>query len=169
MTASGPERRKPISPAAALTPDTEGFETMNEIVNAHLRRVEGYESEITFDELPDKKVVMDEPKPVGKSEGPTAAMMLSSAIGHCLSSSLLFCLEKSRVEVKDISADVKLNMVRNERGRWRVGGVKVKLKPVVSGLDREKLERCKALFEDFCIVTASAREGIKIDVEVEKQ
>lgn len=169
MTASGPERRKPISPAAALTRDTEGFETMNEIINAHLRRVEGYKSEITFDQLPGEKVVMDEPEPVGKSEGPTAAMMLSSAIGHCLSSSLLFCLEKSRVNAKDLSTDVELALERNERGRWRIGGIKVKMRPLVDSVDLEKLERCRGLFEDFCIVTASAREGIKIDVEVEKQ
>jgi len=140
---------------------------LNEAVNAHLRRVEGYKFEITFDELPGAKVVMDEPEPVGKSEGPTAAMMLSSAIGHCLSASLLFCLEKSRVKAKDVSTDVKLSMTRNERGRWRVEGIKVKLKPTVDNMDREKLERCKGLFEDFCIVTASAREGIKIDVDVE--
>ena len=141
---------------------------LNEKIHAHLRRSEGYKFEITFDELPGAKVMMDEPAPVGKSEGPTAAMMLSSAIGHCLSSSLLFCLEKSRVKAMDVSTDVELSMTRNERGRWRVGGIKVKIKPIVAEVDREKLERCKVLFEDFCIVTASAREGIKIEVEVEK-
>lgn len=141
---------------------------MNENINAHLKRLDGYKFEITFDELPGVRVVMDEPAPVGKSQGPTAAMMLSSAIGHCLSASLLFCLEKSRAKVKDISTDVNLSMIRNERGRWRVGGIKVNLKPIVDDIDREKLERCSGLFEDFCIVTASAREGIKIEVDVEK-
>lgn len=141
---------------------------MNEKIHAHLKRVGDYKFDITFDELPGAKVTMDEPLPVGKSEGPTAAMMLSSAIGHCLSASLLFCLEKSRVKAKDISTDVELSMTRNERGRWRVGGIKVKIKPVIDEIDLQKLDRCKGLFEDFCIVTASARDGIKIDVEVEK-
>jgi uncharacterized OsmC-like protein len=142
---------------------------LNERIHAHLKRINGYKYEITIDELKDSKIVMDEPAPVGTAEGPSAAMMLSSAIGHCLSSSLLFCLEKSRVNAKDLSTDVELSLERNERGRWRIGGIKVKMRPLVDSVDLEKLERCRGLFEDFCIVTASAREGIKIDVEVEKQ
>jgi len=142
---------------------------LNERIHAHLKRINGYKYEIAIDELKDSKIVMDEPAPVGTAEGPSAAMMLSSAIGHCLSSSLLFCLEKSRVNAKDLSTDVELSLERNERGRWRIGGIKVKMRPLVDSVDLEKLERCRGLFEDFCIVTASAREGIKIDVEVEKQ
>jgi uncharacterized OsmC-like protein len=141
---------------------------LNEKIHAHLKRLNGYKFEITIDELKDSKTVMDEPAPVGTAQGPSAAMMLSSAIGHCLSSSLLFCLEKSRVKAKDLSTDVELTMERNERGRWRIGGIKVKMRPLVDTVDLEKLERCKSMFEDFCIVTASVREGVKIDVEIQK-
>jgi len=141
---------------------------LNEKIHAHLKRLNGYKFEISIDELEGSRIVMDEPAPVGTSEGPTAAMMLSSAVGHCLSSSLLFCLEKSRIKAKDLSTDVELSMERNERGRWRIGGIKVKIRPLVDNIDLEKLERCKSLFEDFCIVTASVREGVKIDVEVER-
>jgi len=140
---------------------------LNETIHAHIRRAEGYRHDITFDELPGARVVMDEPAPLGKGEGPTAAMMLSSAIGHCLSSSLLFCLEKSRVSAKDVRTDVETTLSRNEKGRWRVSGIKVKIKPVVDSVDREKLARCRGMFEDFCIVTASVRQGVKIDVDVE--
>jgi len=69
--------------------------------------------------------------------------------------------------VKGIETDVETSLTRNERGRWRVSGIKVKMKPIISPDDREKLERCKGLFEDFCIVTASVKEGIKVDVEME--
>lgn len=140
---------------------------MNEKIHAHLRQVAGYKYDITFDELPGMKLTSDEPVPTGKSEGATAAMLLSSAVGHCLTSSLLFCLEKSRVKAKDVSTDVELSMERNQKGRWRVKDIKVKLKPLVETVDAEKLERCKGIFQDFCIVSTSVREGIKIDVEVE--
>ncbi|OGS44035.1 MAG: hypothetical protein A3K76_00710 [Euryarchaeota archaeon RBG_13_57_23] len=140
---------------------------MNEKVHAHLRQKDGYRFEITFDELPGNKVLMDEPVPIGRSEGPSAAMMLSSAVGHCLTSSLLFCMQKSRGAIKEIEADVDTTLARNERGRWRVAGIKVKIKPTIDSIDKEKLERCKGLFEDFCIVTASIREGVKVDVEFE--
>jgi uncharacterized OsmC-like protein len=139
---------------------------MNEKIHAHVRREKGYRSSVTFDELRGVELHMDEPKPVGMSEGPSAAMMLSSAIGHCLTSSLMFCIEKSRGAVKDVQADVETSLTRNEKGRWRVAGIKVNMKVDVGDIDKEKLERCKGIFEDFCIVTASVREGVKIDVEV---
>jgi uncharacterized OsmC-like protein len=139
---------------------------MNEKIHAHVRRENGYKSSVTFDELKGVELHMDEPKPVGMSEGPSAAMMMSSAIGHCLSSSLMFCIEKSRGTVKDMRADVETSLTRNENGRWRVAGIKVDMKVDVDDIDKEKFERCKGIFEDFCIVTESVREGVKIDVHV---
>lgn len=140
---------------------------MNDKIHAHLRRTGDYKFDITFDEW-DSKLVMDEPEPLGQSEGANASMMLSSAVGHCLSSSLIFCLEKSRAEIKDLSTDVETTFGRNEKGRWRISGIKVRMKPVVDDVDREKLERCLGMFEDFCIATASVRQGIKIDVEIDR-
>ncbi len=146
-----------------------GKKRLNERIHAHLTRTDGYKYDISFDELPGVKIVSDEPTPTGKSEGVTAAMMLSGAVGHCLCSSMLFCLDKSRVKAKDLSADVELVMERNEKGRWRVKDIKVNMKPIVDDVDSKKLDRCKELFEDFCIVSSSVREGIKIDVNVERQ
>lgn len=141
---------------------------MNESIHARIRREGGYKFRITFDELPGEEVHMDEPEPLGGSEGPSAAMMLSAAVGHCLTSSLMFCMQKSRGELKDIETDVETELRRNEKGRWRVGSIKVKIRPSSSEVDSEKLERCRSLFEDFCIVTASVREGVDVDVEVVK-
>ncbi|NIP81864.1 MAG: hypothetical protein GWM90_22645, partial [Gemmatimonadetes bacterium] len=33
--------------------------------------------------------------------------------------------------------------------------------------DQERVHRCLKVFEDFCIVSASVRKGIDIDVEVD--
>ncbi len=141
---------------------------MNEKIHAHFKHMGGYKFEITYDELPTARIVSDEPAPIGESAGPSAAMLLASAVGHCLCSSLLFCLEKSRAKATDLKTDVDLTLTRNEKGRWRIKEIKVKMKPTVADVDREKWERCKGMFEDFCVVTASVREGIKVDVEVEK-
>ncbi|HIJ17924.1 MAG TPA: OsmC family protein [Thermoplasmata archaeon] len=142
---------------------------MNEKIHAHIRRKGGYRFEISFDEWDMGTVSMDEPVPLGEGSAPNASMMLSSAVGHCLSASLLFCLSKSRVEAEDIEADVETSLTRNDRGRWRIDGIKVIMKPTVKESDREKLRRCLTMFEDFCIVTASVREGIKVDVEIREQ
>jgi len=139
---------------------------MNERIHAHVRREHDYRFKVTFDELPGAEMSMDEPTPLGGSEGPSAAMALSAAVGHCLTSSLLFCMQKSRGDLKDVETDVETEFRRNEKGRWRIGSIKVKMKPICDDIGSEKLERCRGLFEDFCIVTASVREGIEVDVEV---
>jgi uncharacterized OsmC-like protein len=142
---------------------------MNEVIHTHLIHEGGYKFSVSFDEQDTEgKLHMDEPKPVGRAEGPTAAMMLSSAVGHCLSSSLLFCMEKSRATVERIETDLVTNLARNEKGRWRVAGIKVSIKVKAGDADSQKLERCKGIFEDFCIVTESVKHGTKIDVEVER-
>jgi organic hydroperoxide reductase OsmC/OhrA len=142
---------------------------MNEKIHAHIKRRSGYKFEISFDEWDKGTVEMDEPVPLGEGSGPNASMMLSSAVGHCLSASLLFCLGKSRVDAEDLEAEVETSLMRNDRGRWRIEGIKVIMKPSVKDSDREKLARCLTMFEDFCIVTASVREGIKVEVELREQ
>ncbi len=137
---------------------------VREMTHTHLRHEGGYKFNITFDEI-GGTLHSDEPKPTGREEGYDAEMLLNSAIGHCLASSFLFCMEKSRVPVKDVEADLETSVKRNEKGRWRIDHIKVDLRARVDPKDKEKFERCKGIFEDFCIVTASVKEGIKVDVE----
>ena len=103
---------------------------------------------------------------LGAGRGPSAARLLAAAIGHCLGASLLFCLRKSRIEVEELRTTVEGTVVRNERGRLRVGAIRAKLAPEVAPGDRDRMGRCLELFEDFCIVTESVRQGIPVVVEV---
>jgi organic hydroperoxide reductase OsmC/OhrA len=58
-------------------------------------------------------------------------------------------------------------LVRDDRGRLRIGGVAVRLHPRVAAEDRERLGRCLELFEEFCVVTQSVRRDIDVQVTVE--
>jgi hypothetical protein len=69
--------------------------------------------------------------------------------------------------VQDMTADVTTHVARNERGRFRIRGIDVELKPVVAA--GTNIGRCEALFEDFCIVTASVRSGIPVQVSLKEQ
>ena len=111
-------------------------------------------------------LVMDEPKPLGAESGPNASKIIAAAMGNCLSASLLFCLQKSRVDVSGMRARVEGVTARNEGGRWRIREMNVEISPGVSEGDRGKLERCVELFEEFCVVSQSVREGIPINVVV---
>ena len=111
-------------------------------------------------------LVTDEPPPLGEGAGPNPARLLAAAVGNCMSASLKFCLSRSRIEVLDMKAVVEGTMVRNERGRFRVGSMRVRIEPVVAPDDVERMSRCLEMFEDFCIVGQSVRDGIDIAVEV---
>jgi len=113
-------------------------------------------------------LVMDEPEPLGAESGPNASKVLAVAVGNCLSASLLFCLQRSRVDVSGMRATVEGVMARNEGGRWRIRELNVVISPGVPEGSRGKLERCVELFEDFCIVSESVRQGIPITVDVSR-
>jgi organic hydroperoxide reductase OsmC/OhrA len=132
-----------------------------------LDRIERYRFDAVFDDPSWAPVHLDEPTPLGEGSAPNAARMLGAAIGNCLSSSLIFCLEKARVPVGDVTARVEGHLRRNERGRLRIGEVKVTIQPRVEGIPRARLARCLELFEDFCVVTQSVRDGFDVQVDVE--
>lgn len=131
----------------------------------HIEPLGGYEFKVRFGEERVPDLLMDEPEPLGNGEHPNAGLLLAAAVGNCLCASLTFCLQKARAEVKGVSADVFTKMERNERGRLRITSIRIQLRPEVD--DLRKLERCRGIFEDFCIVTQSVREGVPVQVEVE--
>ncbi len=125
---------------------------------------EGYRFRTDFDT--EGELVMDEPAPLGTGTAPNAVRVLAAAVGDCLSASLLMCLTRSRVPVEGIETEVDAELVRNEAGRLRVGKLTVRLSPGVAAEDRARMQRCLGLFEDYCVVTQSVREGIDVEVEV---
>jgi len=132
-----------------------------------LEQSDAFEFRVRFDKPQHADLLMDEPGPLGKDAAPNPARILSAAIGTCLSASLLFCANKSGVPVGPIRTRVRMHLVRNERGRLRVSHVDVNIDPHVAESDRENARRCMSLFEDFCVVTQSVREGIQVNVAVE--
>jgi uncharacterized OsmC-like protein len=132
-----------------------------------LAQVKDYEFTVSFDKEALGKLTMDEPAPLGTEKGPNASRVLSSAVGHCLTASLIFCLQKSRIPLKHVATKVHTTLARNEAGRWRVQGMKVDINADPSNeQDRERMKRCLEVFEDFCIVTQSVRKGINVEVAV---
>jgi uncharacterized OsmC-like protein len=110
--------------------------------------------------------VVDETPPVGEGLGPNPTRILAASLASCLGSSLLFCLAKSRIPVRSLRVEAGGTLVRNERGRLRVGSLAVRLFPDVAAEDVPRMQRCLELFEDFCIVTESVRHGVPVEVGV---
>lgn len=132
----------------------------------HLERVQNYEFNAYFDwdHLP--PILLDEGEPLGQRKGPNPVRLLAAAVGDCLSASLLFCLQKAKIEVNDIKTHVTGSLARNEKGRLRISKLGVKIKVDLQDGQYDRINRCLDLFEDYCIVTASVRKGIAVSVAV---
>ena len=110
--------------------------------------------------------LMDEPEPVGRGRGPNAARLLAAAVGKCLSASLVFCLKKAKYPLKELRTFVDTSLSRNELGKMRVSKIVVHIQLELDGIDVSKARRCLSLFEDYCIVSATVKMAIPIQVIV---
>jgi uncharacterized OsmC-like protein len=128
---------------------------------------DGYRFAVDFGQPGVPELLTDEAPPLGGGSGPNPARLLATAVGNCLAASALFCLRKARIEVSGFAVRVDGTLTRNERGRLRVGPLRVTLEPRVRPEDRGRIGRCLELFEDFCIVTESVRKGLDVTVDVQ--
>ena len=136
-----------------------------------LEQLQDYLINVTFDWPGAADVLMDEPPPLGGQAGPNAARMLAAAVGNCLSASLLFCLTKTMDAAPEhaVRTEVTCQMVRNEQKKLRIGGLEVRLSISEELEQSPRLKRSLELFEDFCVVSASIRQGIPTQVTVRNQ
>jgi uncharacterized OsmC-like protein len=128
-----------------------------------LSRLQDYRFNVQFDLAGVPDLQLDEPSPLGAGDGPNASRLLAAAVANCLSASLLFCLGKFKQDPQGLTAHVTGTMVRNERGRLRVGGIAV---DILLEQTVDRLAHCADQFEDFCVVTDSVRNGIPVSVQV---
>jgi len=131
-----------------------------------LKLIQGYKFKVEFDSEGIADLIVDEPKPMGENSGPNPARLLSAAVGHCLNSSLLFCLSKARINVKNLETTVKATQERNEEGLLRIRKLEVEMYLDVDEQDRTRITRCLDIFENYCTVTQSVRKGIEVTVNV---
>ena len=131
-----------------------------------LERLQDYEFRIKFDWDTAPELLLDEPAPLGNAKGPNASRLLASAVANCLSASLLFCMIKSRLEPPGMKTTVTGRLARNNKRLLRVEAMDVVIN-LTNALDVSgRMDRCLGLFEDYCVVTQSVRQGIPVHVKV---
>jgi organic hydroperoxide reductase OsmC/OhrA len=108
----------------------------------------------------------DEPDPVGAASGPSTPALLASAIGHCLSSSLLDTLLHARIPIEDFRTEATAVVIPNAAGQPRIHHVEVVLRPTLLE-PTPRTGRCEEVFQKHCTITSSVREGIDVQVRVE--
>ena len=132
----------------------------------HLEHLQDYQYKVRFDWDQVPELLVDEPPPLGGRAGPNASRLLAAAAANCLSASLMFCVSKNEVSPASMRTAVTCRLVRNEKRRLRIGGMEVKLIVSDALTGSKRFDRCKDLFEDFCVVSASLRDGFPVSVAV---
>ncbi len=127
---------------------------------------DGYKFNVDFDMNYIPSILVDETKPDGEGLGPNPPRLLAAAVGHCMSSSLIFCLKKARIPIEEIKTIVTTNLFRNQIGKLRIRSIDVQISLKVNKEDEPRVPRCLTLFEDYCTVTQSIRKGIEVNVNV---
>jgi len=131
-----------------------------------LEHVQGYEFRLKFDWPDVADLPLDEPAPLGSSKGPNASRLLAASVANCLSASLLFCLTKAHAGPRSMKTTVTGTLARKEKGRLRLEKVDVAITLEEDPGMSARLERCAGLFEDYCVVTQSVRQGIPVRVRI---
>ena len=124
----------------------------------HLEQLDDYQITVRFDWKKVADILMDEPPPLGEASGPNASRMLAAAAGNCLNAAL-----------HSLKTEATCILIRNDKKRLRIGGMEVNLIISDELVSSPRFNRCKDLFEDFCVVSASIRQGIPIRVQVTNQ
>jgi len=138
-------------------------------VTVRLKQQERYRFSVDFGFEDVGEFLVDEDPPLGKAEGPDPSRLLGAAIAHCMLSSLLYCLDKSRSKVDNLEATANVNFGRNEENRLRINSIDLDIRAKVPDTEISKIERCKGIFDKFCTVSQSVQKGIpiKFDLNVE--
>lgn len=143
--------------------------SLDEFPRAHVQveQVAGYRFQATFPGTALPACVVDESPPIGSGAGPDPVLTLATAIGHCLSATLHNTLERARVRASPIRTSVEVVLGRNAKGRKRVISMNVSIACApLDEADRPRFERSVAVFEDYCTVTGSVREGVQVNATV---
>jgi uncharacterized OsmC-like protein len=133
--------------------------------SVHLKQVQDFQFGIDFGgAVP--TLLAEEPPPLGQGRGPTPVQLLASAVGNCLSASLLFAWRKFKQQPEPISCEVQAEVGRNSEGRLRVLSMTVSLRLGVPAQTLEHLDRVLGTFESYCTVTQSVNASIPVRVRV---
>ncbi|MHA1314288.1 MAG: OsmC family protein [Candidatus Helarchaeota archaeon] len=99
--------------------------------------------------------------------GPDPTKLLASAVLGCLSASFIFCLQKKKLSIEDFKGEAIAVIARNEKDLLRIKEINVKLIPNSDDpAIKKRIEQCKKIFERYCTVTESVRNGIPVNVDV---
>jgi len=100
--------------------------------------------------------------------GPNPSKLLALSVLGCLAASFAFCLQKKNFTLSDLEGKAIILSKKNEKGFWRLKKINIKLTPKIDNPEmRKRVEQCIEVFEQFCFISESLRNGIDLEVKIE--
>ena len=100
--------------------------------------------------------------------GPNPSRLLALAVLGCLAASFTFCMSKKDLKVGDLDGKAEVILKRSNKGFWRVKRINVTINPKIDDpIMRKRADQCRKMFEQYCIVTQSVRNGIEVNVDLD--
>ncbi|MEH6566838.1 MAG: OsmC family protein [Halopseudomonas sp.] len=131
-----------------------------------LQQQEAFRFLVQYPESSTPQLITDEPAPLGTGQGPSPAQLLVTALGNCLSDSLVFALGKFHQPNDGIRTEAVGHLGRNADNLLRIVGVDVDLHLGHPAAAFQRLDRILDQFERFCTVSQSVVAALPIQLRV---
>ncbi len=98
-------------------------------------------------------MIVDEPRRLGDSTGPSPERLLGAAVANCRCGSPLFAINKFKGDPGQMIAATTRETGRNENNRLRVTHIRVDIALGANEEELPHLDRAPAEFDEFCRVS----------------
>ncbi len=99
--------------------------------------------------------------------GSSPVKLLGLSILSCLAASFEFCIEKKNISLSDLEGRAEVTVARNSKNFWRLKKIDVEIVPKIDNPELlKRIDQCKKLFEQYCIISESLKKGIEINVNL---
>ncbi len=134
-----------------------------------MSRKDNYKFEVDFGKDSIHPLIVDEPEqiPGGENAGPMPSMLVATAVGHCLSGSLILCLSKMKTEIANIKTKVKVTRTCNDEGVWRISQLTINIEPEIENKNSIEYLKCLDAFKSYADTANSVEAGIPLKITVD--
>ena len=103
----------------------------------------------------------------GNSRSTCPDQMFLASLGGCLLTTFLHFAKRLHLEVQDVNISVGGKVSLRKDVGYRVGPVEAIIRVMTHAEDVELAEKCSELARDYCHITRSIEDSVRVDVFIE--
>jgi organic hydroperoxide reductase OsmC/OhrA len=103
----------------------------------------------------------------GNGRSPCPDQLFLASLGGCLLTTFLHFAKRLQLEAQDINISVGGKVSLRKGVGYRVGPVEARIRVMTDAEDVELAEKCSELARDYCHITRSIEDSVRVDVSIE--